>query len=144
MSSEPKVVIKSIEFAKRIVTKLDRDSGQDNLDFVLGQLSPNDVIHKPKAVLDALLGYLFLVHGVDWYAEVWEVKSGGLGRQMTARQDWRLETQVEAYLARLQYKTELFLQVFDPFGQLTPGIQGIHCGGPIWRGANVEPFSGEQ
>jgi hypothetical protein len=118
MANEPKVVIKSIEFAKRIITKLDSDSGQDNLEFVLGQLSPNNVIYKPKAVLDALLAYLFLVHGVDWYAEVWEVKIGGLGQPMTARPDSisvssnSRQAEVEAYLARLQYKTELFLQVF--------------------------------
>jgi hypothetical protein len=48
MSSEPKIVIKSIEFAKSIIAKLDSDSGQDNLEFVLGQLSPNDVIARPR------------------------------------------------------------------------------------------------
>ena len=112
--SDHRVILKSIELIKSIITKLDTDQGGlDGLQTVLDQFSPNDIIDKPEGVLDGLILYLYFVHGIDWYSDSWSVKTEGI---LTTRHDSRVfpgkrEQEIHAYLQRLRARTQLFLQV---------------------------------
>ena len=117
--SDRRVVMKSIECIKTIITKLDLSQGGfDGVETVLSQFSPNDVINDPKAVLDAFIVYLHCVHAIDFYSETWSVMERG-GCNLTLRPEQQAvvtssvgrEQEVAAYLQKLQYRTDLLMQV---------------------------------
>ena len=76
------------------------------------------MISQPQTILDQLILYLYFVHSIDWYSDSWEVKEDPMG--LTVRPEPGVvvvssligrKQEVESYLRRLTYRTDLFLQV---------------------------------
>ena len=111
--------MKSIECAKKLIRKLDREQEVDGLSDILSNFSPNDMIANPESVLDQLILYLFCVHRVDWYSEKWEVMRGDIEDKLSVRPDPSIvvlgsvtrDIAVGSYIARMEHRTEDFLQV---------------------------------
>jgi hypothetical protein len=120
--NDEKVVRKSIECIENVINKLDYDADiSGGVETVKKQFTLNDVINRPKDLLDGLIVYLSLVHKVDWYSDTWS-PVGGAGRPHPAGLTLRPEPglsiiinedrniQVDRYLHKLVAKTEGFLK----------------------------------
>ena len=124
--NDEKVVRKLIECIEVVIKKLDYNADIcGGVETVKKQYSLNDVITKPKVVLDSLIVYLYLVHGVDWYSNSWSavgssrltvrpepglVVTGGPGQH--GQQDGHAHSLlVDHYLDNLVARTSCFLQV---------------------------------
>lgn len=114
--NDEKVVRKSIECIQQVIRKLDYDADiPGGVETVKKQFTLNDVINRPKAVLDGMIVYLSLVHKVDWYSDAWSpVRGAGItvrpdpGIVITATQD--RDQQVDKYLDKLVARTKDFLE----------------------------------
>ena len=118
---DKKVVRTSIECIEKIIKKLDNEADiGGGGETVKKQFSIDDVINRPKAVLDSLIVYLPLVHNVDWYSSNWgsacERGVGGFGG-ITVRPERGVNItssesrEVGLYLSKLLVRTERFLKV---------------------------------
>ena len=106
-----------------VIEKLDREADIcGGVTSVKERHSVNDVIMRPKFVLDSLIMYLSLVHNVDWYS-TWGT-GGQVGRYVgtaeegiTVRPDQgmavscRKEQEVNLCNEQLVSRTERFLEV---------------------------------
>ena len=114
------VILKSIECIKKVINKLDSDTGEfGGVDYVLSLCQPNDVISAPEKLLDKFILYLFCVYQIDWYSENWSVRDTN-DTALTVRPEPGLavygeigeDQEVSSYCRRLQNMTDRFIQVF--------------------------------
>ena len=126
---DSRLVFASICCIKRLLNSLDSSEGgvaEGGADFVLSKFSLAQVLKNPKALLDALILYLFIVHNIDWYSSSWKRTSTltikeqsdvkvGEGGEESVFGDIDHDEQVSKVIEDLRLRTENFLHKVQKF-----------------------------